>query len=295
MSHAIDIPKRSSSRGIRRRSHAFTLIELLVVISIIGLLAGMLLPTLAKARQTGLRTGCLNNIRQLQFGYAQFLGDEADVLPNNLTDPSNTSLPGADSWAPENVQIWKPDYENAMIRGPLASYIPTPSTWRCPASRAFARDSSGTAVPHHRSYSVSAWLHCNAITNMIKGASPMSTSILTRGSEIRRPAQTAVWVEENPVSIDNSSFGIRPDDDGTWFWHLPASRHGGSATLTFFDGHAEAWTWKGPIVRQANEREFNADDTRTQRPSPGVNPTLALPTAPDDPDRVRLMRTAARE
>ena len=182
-----------------------------------------------------------------------------------------------------------------MTRGLLSSYVPTAPTWRCPASRAFVRDASGAAVPHHRSYSVSAWLHCNAITNMIKGATAMSSTMITHGSAVRRPAQTAVWVEENPVSIDNSSFGIRPDDDGTWFWHLPASRHGGSATLSFFDGHAEAWTWKGPIIRQANEREFNADDTRTQRPSPGVNPTLALPTAPDDPDRARLMRTTAKD
>ena len=100
-----------------------------------------------------------------------------------------------------------------------------------------------------------------------------------------------VFLEENAVSIDNGSIGIRKPDPFSWFWHLPASRHGHSASLTFADGHAEAWRWSGPTVNKANEVDFNSDDTRSQRPNPAINPTIALPTPADDPDRLRLMRT----
>ena len=103
---------------------------------------------------------------------------------------------------------------------------------------------------------------------------------------MRAASRVAVWAEENAVSVDNGAFGIRGPDAFAWFWHLPASRHGRSGTFAFADGHAEAHTWKGPTVAPQNETTFNAADTRTQRPNPEANPTLAVPTPADDPDRL---------
>lgn len=66
---------------MKQRKHAFTLIELLVVIAIIAILAAILFPVFAAAKQSALNTQCLSNARQIGLSVKLYLGDNGDTMP----------------------------------------------------------------------------------------------------------------------------------------------------------------------------------------------------------------------
>lgn len=76
---------------MQRHRQAFTLVELLVVIATIAILAGLLLPALASAREKGRKAACISNLRQIGIAIMAYAGDNNGKIPYGPKAPPFTS------------------------------------------------------------------------------------------------------------------------------------------------------------------------------------------------------------
>ncbi len=117
--------------NIFRKARGFTLIELLVVIAIIAILASLLLPALAKAKQRAHLVSCVSKHRQLALAVNLYLTDSDDRTPAATYNNKGEISPKASGKAPDGITTWD------SIGGALRNYLGVSSNyWRCPAAQA---------------------------------------------------------------------------------------------------------------------------------------------------------------
>jgi prepilin-type N-terminal cleavage/methylation domain-containing protein/prepilin-type processing-associated H-X9-DG protein len=231
----------------RSRSSGFTLIELLVVIAIIAILAAMLLPALAKAKQKTQGISCMNNQKQLALAFVMYAGDNGDGLPGSqLWCVGNMdSLPGA-----TNLQ--------QLSTNMLYSYVKNPGVFRCPADKS-SITAAGVVQPYTpggmdriRSQSMNSWIvgtgdqGVNLAQTELASSPTRPLTPFVKLTDMRLPSEVFVFIDENPGSINDAFFYEKPGEP-TWC-DVPATYHNNAGGLSFADGHAEIKKWSDPAI-----------------------------------------------
>jgi prepilin-type N-terminal cleavage/methylation domain-containing protein/prepilin-type processing-associated H-X9-DG protein len=266
---------KTSIRHSRRSG--FTLIELLVVIAIIAILAGILIPALAKAKTKAHATICLNNGHQMIRAWSMYTLDFEEYVPNNYTIPGTqasyagvlpdgsnvktTPGPGPgkmDNWSC-NYLVWTTGGQDGnsctnniwlglSLMGPYVAK--NKDIYHCPSDKYVSNQQRNAGWDHRvRSMSMNSnWGRSDP--GEPKGGLPNSWGYggsykqWHKTTDARKPSDMWVTTDEHPGSV-NDAFFIAHPENGTW-GDTPAFYHNKATSFAFADGHSEIHKWTGP-------------------------------------------------
>jgi prepilin-type N-terminal cleavage/methylation domain-containing protein/prepilin-type processing-associated H-X9-DG protein len=250
-----------AKRAVTHAVRGFNLIELLVVIALIAVLAAMLLPVLSQARSRAQGFQSVSNTRQLTLGWFLYSDDHNGRLPYNLGGTNGARSPALKTnanWVNNNLtwdSAFEKDTDNTNTAGlteaSLGPYVNrSANIYRCPADNVLSRVQRQAGWSHRvRSYSMNAMVgDAGDLTITGSNLNNPGYSQFFRITDIPRPADIFVFVEEHPDSINDGYF-LNKFYVNQWI-DLPASDHNGAAPFAFADGHAQLRRWQNSSTIQ---------------------------------------------